>query len=337
MKNSNQVKPPFPWIVALLALIVGGSLGWVLTYYIHGHDISSGSQERSGKKYNFINPLLECNVASGTIDSGKQNFSRKLSNFIDDKKAEGTAKDVAVLFRDLNNGPTFGINESEDFIPASLLKVPVMMAYFSWAEEDSSVLKNKILFKEEYRLPDQGLQLIASKQPLEVGKEYEVMDLIEKSIIYSDNQAVTLLVQNIDQQRIDDVFDSLGVNVDVIRTERGKLTVKEYGAFFRVLFNASYLNRTYSEKALEILSRSAFDDGIVSGVSEGVVVAHKFGESGELGGLHQLHDCGIVYYPKHPYLLCVMTSGEKTVGLEDVIEDISQFVFEEIARQYPLD
>ncbi len=295
-----------------------------------------GSQDRIIGQYKFINPLLECNLAQGAIDSSKQNFSKKLNTFVEDLKKRGDAQDISVMFRDLNNGPTFGINEQKDFIPASLLKVPVMMAYFSWSEEDPSVLDKKILFKEEYKLGDQGLQLIASRQPLEIGKEYKVIDLIEQSIVYSDNQAVTLLVQNIDQERIDNVFELLGVDLDVIRSERGRLTVKEYASFFRILFNASYLSRINSNRALEMLSRSEFRDGLVAGVPDNVLVSHKFGESGTLQGEHQLHDCGIVYYPKHPYLICIMSSGEKTVGLERVIEDISQFVFEEIARQYPI-
>lgn len=330
-----MTKNKYLYIKFLGVLFIGLSIGFLIGGKLHEHDFPKVFiQDRIIGRYKFTNPLLECNVSQGTIDSTKVNFHKNLLKFINDIKVEDKYKNISILYRDLNNGPTFGINEEEGYIPASLLKVPVMMAYLQWSEDDPTILKNKILFKEEYKLPDGGVQLIVPKNPLEVGKEYLISELIERSIIYSDNQAVALLVKNIDQQRIDDVFEMLGVDVNVVRRENGKLSVKEYAAFFRILFNSSYLNRVNSEKALEILSRTDFKGGLVSGVPAGVPVAHKFGESGILEGNRQLHDCGIVYYPNHPYLLCIMSSGEKTEDLEKLISDVSRYVFEEVSREY---
>jgi hypothetical protein len=60
-------------------------------------------------------------------------------------------------------------------------------------------------------------------------------------------------------------------------------------------------------------------------------VAHKFGEreSRDLQGntSYQLHDCGVVYYPKRPFLLCVMTKGTDSDVLTKVIQDISQSIY----------
>jgi hypothetical protein len=40
--------------------------------------------------------------------------------------------------------------------------------------------------------------------------------------------------------------------------------VIDYASFFRVLFNASYLNRKDSEKALALLTKVAFRDGLIA-------------------------------------------------------------------------
>ena len=61
-----------------------------------------------------------------------------------------------------------------------------------------------------------------------------------------------------------------------------------------------------------------------------IIVAHKFGESGELGKEVQLHDCGIVYSPQHPYLICVMTKGKDFKNLENVIRSISKIAYERL-------
>ena len=40
----------------------------------------------------------------------------------------GRIRDVSVYYRDLLDGPWFGINESVEYNPASMMKVPVMVA-----------------------------------------------------------------------------------------------------------------------------------------------------------------------------------------------------------------
>ena len=110
-------------------------------------------------------------------------------------------------------------------------------------------------------------------------------------------------------------------------------------AFYRILFNASYLNRADSEEVLKILSNTTYRNGIPAGVPENVLVAHKFGEryptnvenNSQLHML-QLHDCGIIYYPKRPYILCIMTRGDNLETQQTVIAHISSFIYEKISR-----
>jgi hypothetical protein len=46
--------------------------------------------------------------------------------------------------------------------------------------------------------------------------------------------------------------------------------------------------------------------------------------------LNQLHDCGIIYYPGNPYLLCVMTRGTDWSALEKTIQTISAMTYKEV-------
>ena len=65
-------------------------------------------------------------------------------------------------------------------------------------------------------------------------------------------------------------------------------------------------------------------------------VVHKFGERslGPNGETKQLHDCGIVYYPNHPYLLCIMTRGTSFEPLRKTIAGTSQLFYAELDSQY---
>jgi hypothetical protein len=111
-------------------------------------------------------------------------------------------------------------------------------------------------------------------------------------------------------------------------------------SFYRVLFNASYLNKEMSEKALRFLSQAAYRDGIISGVPPDTDVAAKYGEriiedpaAGLPTGMKQLHEVGIVYHPRYPYIMGVMVRGSDPGKLKKVVRDISALIFEEVDRQ----
>ena len=83
-----------------------------------------------------------------------------------------------------------------------------------------------------------------------------------------------------------------------------------------------------------MLSEVKFNKGILNGVPENILVAHKFGEMQTVEGERQFHDCGIVYYPKHPYLLCVMTRGQNWDELSSTIGETSKEIYTDIDQRY---
>ena len=298
----------------------------------HGLVDDASKQIRQMGAYRYINPLLECDIAGGAIDARKENFSSELSAFTEQVKRERGLTEAAIYFRDLNNGPTFGVDVDGEFFPASLLKVPVMMAYYRWSEKVPGLLETQIRYEEK---ADFGVvQYVKPKIELELGQSYSIDQLIDRMITYSDNQALSLLVRRLPPDVITDLFAMLGVDMDVVKDSSAKLTVKEYAGFFRILFNSSYLSRDNSEKALALLARTEYHDALPGRLPQGVVVAHKFGEAGTGETERQLHDCGIVYLPDHPYLACIMTRGRDAEKLKLGIQDISRFIYDRVDEQY---
>ncbi len=319
------------------ALIVGCGLGIAVgisayeSMYDSARDRREGlSGELRGGSYTFINPLLECEgseVLSESLAPSKQ----KVVDVIADLQAQNHITEAAVYFRDLNNGPWFGINEREPFRLASLLKLPLMLGYLKQAEKNPELLFQKVVAGESL-LPAE--QFYKPSSQLALGKHYTIAQAIESMIKYSDNRAMSALVLLLGSDGEVDMYRDLGLP-EPNKENQGMLSVKNYASFFRILFNASYLSRPFSEDALRLLSMTDFDEGLVAGVPKSIVVAHKFGESASVDGEKQLHDCGIVYYPRHPYLLCVMTRGSQFDRLARAIEQISQTVFEDVRAQKP--
>jgi beta-lactamase class A len=327
------MKQTYRFILLILCGVgIGVGVGWVWkTATLPGAQPPVTVREVRAGGYKFISPLLECELMGSLGGSSElRSLQNSLGTFVDEKSRQGAATQISIYYRDLNNGPSIGINADADFSPASLLKVPVMMAYFKKAETDPTLLSKKIPFTPGQVLPE---DIVSQETAMVPGKSYSVEEYIERMIIYSDNQALVTLEQNIPNELIDKITIDLGIATADANTPEDYMSVKSYASLFRILFNASYLNKDDSESALSILSKVTYTKGLVAGVPPYIAVAHKFGERELIGGIKQLHDCGIVYYPGHPYLLCVMTRGNDLDTLAGIIRSISQTVFAEINRQ----
>ena len=317
-------------LFGVLMLLIGLVVGLNLRVF---PKIKSSQEFRQSGDYRFTSPLLDCEIDQD-IGTGEYKPSRiDVMDIISNNTNNGKINYAAVYFRDLNNGPWFGINEKELFAPASLLKLPTMIGIFKYIESNPSFATKEILFEKKL-FEEQVIQNFAPEKELVLGQKYTVSDLIYRMIVYSDNQAYYLLSQNIDLNEVGKVFQDLGIEYISGTGYPDSISVKSYATFFRVLFNSSYLNRADSEKALEMLSEVKFDGGISQGIPSTILIAHKFGEREISGQLNQLHDCGIVYYPKHPFILCVMTRGQNWDDLSSTIGEISKEIYTDINQKY---
>lgn len=282
----------------------------------------------------FTNPILDCEFFQNDDFTSFKNLEYKLRDIIKDEQKQEHATDISVYFRDMNTGAWVGINEKEPFSPASLLKVPIMLAYYKYAEKDPALLTKQVEFhRENYESVELTQNIIPTASLIE-NKMYSIENLLYRMIVTSDNNSQFLLLDQMPASAFETVYVDLGIALPGIQNSDDFMTVKEYASFFRILYNATYLTRESSEKALELLSQVEYDKALKAGVPENIVVSHKFGERGyldeDMKDIKQLHDCGIVYYPERPYLLCVMTRGSNLDILSQTIKRISMTVYQEI-------
>jgi beta-lactamase class A len=315
--------------ITISLFVIGFALAFSAGYFVKGWSApdTDGYRELHSGGFSFVSPLLECEGAESTKEVSL--FEHRIQKILDEATERGDITEASVYFRDLNNGPWFGVNEGALFSPASLLKVPRMITYFKEAERDPSLLGKKIRYEPEADLD--LMQNFVPEKKLEPGKEYTVEQLIEQMIVYSENNAKEILAEK-DDRFADAIYKDLGMMVPGTGKLENFMSVKEYASFFRILYNASYLTPYYSDKALELLSRTDFREGLVAGVPQGVTVAHKFGERG-IGDIKQLHDCGVIYERTHPYLLCVMTRGKDFGPLKQTIQAVSRETYSAVTSQ----
>lgn len=320
--------------VAVLILVFGA--GCIVGVFIHSPFSRTAvstflSEERElDESYAYISPLLACpEVEIDHLANDEVNkLEGELLNAITKSKSRKEISDVGLYFRQLKGGPWLGINHEVQFYPRSLLKVPLVMAFYKKAEEDSRLRDARI----RYREGDTGVYQYFGKDVIEMGKEYSVHELEEATLVYSDNNAAYLLSYLITLPDLQEAYADLGVEKPEDSADY-TTDVRTYASFFRILYNATYNTREDSEHILKHLAEADFKKGLVAGVPPFIKVAHKFGEQadGETG-LKQLHDCGIVYHPDKPYLLCVMTTGTDFEKMAGVIATLSRITYDSIAR-----
>jgi beta-lactamase class A len=276
-------------------------------------------------EFEFVNPLLECEHFLPARGAFHSSLKARLQRYADDARRSGRVSHISVYFRQLNDGPWIGIEENHEYSPASLLKVPLMMAVFREAESNPGILTQQIPYVAPIS-PDASVHF--ADEQIVVGRSYSVDELVERMIRYSDNEASLLLGRVLGSAAVERVTSEVGVGKPGENLSDNVVSVREYASVFRVLFNSTYLSRPMSEKALRLLSTATFAYGLRGGLPNEVRSAHKFGERSVTdSGMQQLHDCGIVYAGKSPYLLCIMTQGSDHAALTGAMAYISRLVF----------
>ncbi len=316
-------------VLLVLGTLVGASSSYVFHGVFHGDDISE-----CASKYMYLNGRTVCAEHPVIRKTSYYETVLRIDALIDTHRERGIISEGAVFFRDLRSGPTFGIDERTSFAPASLLKLPVALVFMNAADAEPEVLNAELSYTGDTLVSDQGVKPTESAQP---GRAYPIRELLRLMLTHSDNASYQALEAFLGEQpqrealRLD-AFRELGF-IDPDTREERTLSVRAYAAIFTLLHNASYLTAESSNLILSWLAESPFTDALVTGVPADVPVAHKFGERLHDDGTKELHDCGIIYFPDNPYVLCVMTNGTDWAEQRKLIAEISRIVYEEVASR----
>lgn len=290
-------------------------------------------------KAKFLNPLSYVADFQNLYFDELNELKLSLPDFIDSLEKSTPGLNLSCYFRDLNNGMTILYKANKKYSPASLMKVPVMMSVFKHVQDGDMDIKEKLVFEREKYNMINNIDGVKYQD----GKSYTVQELVQFMIVQSDNIALVMLLDRIGLSQIESTERALGLEIGTANDQHDTIvTVRNFSNFFRSLYNSSYLNREYSEKALKLLSEAEFNAGLKASIPKNIKTAHKFGirelVSDFAGSKYyeavQLHHFAIVYHPHKPYLLGVMSSsdhGEKEMDM--ALRAISKKVYSTINKR----
>lgn len=328
MKNRKK----FALISGFLILIfLAFMIGWfVRERTFEGEKCTSLALRATGFK--FIKPLLICDTNPEKDQAELKPLEKELQDLIEKEEEANNINDASVYFQDFKTDGRVNINKDEKFDSASIGKVATMIVFYKLAESIPSLLSGKVKYEGVEMNSGQEIQ---PKDYAKLGEIYTVDELIEKMIKYSDNNSLALLRSLVDVSKIKLIYKDLQIPIEFEAQDPEQFdwaTTRDISYFFRVLYNSTFLRTDLSEKALGLLAETDYKNGLMAGVPDGIDVAHKFGlRTMEYQGTvveRELHDCGIIYHPKNPYLLCIMTKSSSGIPkIENTIKNISAAVY----------
>jgi len=216
---------------------------------------------------------------------------------------------------DLESDFSYGVNENETFQAASLIKLPVMVAFYKEVEAGNINLDETYSLRKEDKVAGSGSLY---KKP--IGYKVTYRDLVELMGKQSDNTAFKITRNLLGDEKINEVIKLSGMlNTSL---EKNTTTPKDIGVFFENLWKGNIVNKTSRDGILESLTNTIYENHIVAGIPRGIRVAHKYGRE-----INVVNDAGIVFTDT-PFVIVIMSKGVIEREADKVIPELARIVFE---------
>lgn len=235
---------------------------------------------------------------------------------------------VGFYYRNLITGETSGYHENEEFLAASVIKLPIFMCIEKWCFEGKASMSEKIQVKNSDKVPICGALTLFSDEPT-----VDVGTLCRLMISISDNTATNLLIKQYGLEMFSEEFQRIGLKgtrltrllFDMDAADKGMdnyIVPSEIGDLLLRVYNRSFVNAQVSERIEDVLLLQQINHKIPGRINdENIPIAHKTGESDNLS-----NDVAIVY-AKQPFILCFAGHDTYVPDFEDFIRRTSYEIF----------
>jgi beta-lactamase class A len=245
---------------------------------------------------------------------------------------------VAVALKNLKTGEEFYLNADEVMPTASLIKLPVMVETYWQANEGKVKLDTMLTLKKADKVQGSGILTPHFSD----GASFSLRDAVRLMIVYSDNTATNMVLDQIGLPSTNARMEKLGlkdtkINAKVFRAdtrldqERGKkyglgsTTAREMVQLLEMIEGGKVVSPEASKDMLDHLKRCDDKEKMTRFLPAGTVVAHKTGSVNA-----SKTDAGIIYTKSGPVVVCVLTDGNEDQRW--VADNAAQVLIGKIAR-----
>lgn len=233
----------------------------------------------------------------------------EIENLVKDLKG-----DYGIFVQDLATGESYGVNQDEVFMAASLIKLPILLTLYKEVEAGNLDLETKYTLKSEDKGKGAG-----SMQYKPAGTVYTYRKMAELMGKQSDNTAFNVFTKILGEEKIQKVISNL--KMEKTSFENNRTTPLDIGIFFYKLYKENILIREHRDELLSFITGTIWEDRIPAGVPKEVKVAHKIGT--EIG---VISDAGIVFAEK-PFILVILSEGVLEKEAKEILPKIAALVY----------
>ncbi len=237
---------------------------------------------------------------------------------------------AAVVIKDMHNDWQIDFNKDILTPSASLVKIPIMMAYFLRASEGKVNLKDEIKLNRRAKSGGSGILKNTA-----AGTIFSLNELMSLMITESDNTAANILIDLLGFDALNSDFSRLGLKntnlsrkmMDFSQRKKGVenyTTAQDMAYLLENIYHHRFVNGFVSQKCIEILKRQKVKDRLPKKLPAGTVVAHKTGLEYGI-----CHDVGIVFTKNGDFVISVLTRHNNKFAYlsKKFIADIALLVY----------
>lgn len=245
----------------------------------------------------LINPLIEDDETEDIIQ-----YKNELTNYLMLKYK------VSVQYEDINLHFNYSYNSSKVYYAASTIKVVPALYIYKEAQLGHIDLDSTIIY-----LSSDQRAYSAGMKNYKIGDKISLRDLVQYTLMYSDNTAYRMLVRYIGKQNIREYGLSLGANKTMSGVDDfGYITTGDSLIYMKAIDDF-----IKSDFLLGAEFKSFMINSDQNNLKYGTVdAATKYGEYS-----YYYHNIGIVY-EENPYIIAILTT-EHSGNFEDKIRDIN--------------
>jgi D-alanyl-D-alanine carboxypeptidase (penicillin-binding protein 5/6)/beta-lactamase class A len=224
---------------------------------------------------------------------------------------------VAIAVKHLNSGESYFLNADEPMPTASLIKLAVMVEAYAQGHEGKVKLSDFVTLDKADMVQGSGILT----QHFSPGATFALRDAVRLMIVYSDNTATNLVLDQIGIRPVNDrmaslklpntrinakVFRGSTTSVDPVRTKTfglGSTTARESVALMEMIHQNQVATPEACKEMLGHLKNCDDKDKFPRFLPASVTVAHKTGSVSDART-----DVGILSFKQGPVALCVLTA-----------------------------
>lgn len=239
---------------------------------------------------------------------------------------------IGVAVKNLETGEMFLINENLLFPQGSAIKIPILIEVIKQASEGKFKLTDKIKIEKKHQVGGSGVL----KEFGDGTSELSIYDLAVLMITVSDNTATNILIDLVGMENVNKTLEKLGLKNTKLqrkmirpdasaRGEENLSTPIEAMKLMEMLYKGEVINKEISNQVIDILKKRK-EANLNKYLPTEIQIANK------PGGIEGVTcEWGIVYLPRHPYVIIVM-SNYNLKSADETIAQISKIIYEHFWR-----